>query len=63
MNKRDFAIAHRVFTFLDEWLFYLTAFILLALYIEYEWQDGKEVSRETGALPLPRLKAWLLPWA
>jgi len=37
VDKRTFAIAHRCFTFLDEWLFYLMAVFFLVLHIESDW--------------------------
>jgi hypothetical protein len=37
VDKREFAIAHRKYTFWDEWLFYVAAFILLTLHLEFGW--------------------------
>ena len=37
MDKRTFVIAHRGFTFLDEWGTYFMSFVLLALHFHFNW--------------------------
>lgn len=37
MNRYSYCIAHRFFTFLDEWGFYAVLLLLLSLHIEAGW--------------------------